>query len=59
MREQAAVLTGHCCDHTALAVDVHNHDENHTKTSHEHGDELVQVASSLSCNNDLPGHSNH
>ncbi len=59
MREQAAVLTEHCCDHTALAVEVHNHDENHTNTSHEHGDELVQVTSSLSCNNDLPGHSNH
>ncbi len=61
MQEQAAILTGHGCDHDEHACDSHGHKDEHALNEHETATVSISVvASGLDvCPLNRQGHSNH
>jgi hypothetical protein len=59
MQEQAAILTGHGCDHDGHACDSHGHDDEHASNGHEIATASIAENGVDTCPLEGHGHSNH
>lgn len=59
MQVQAAILTGHGCDHDEHAFDSHEHDDEHVSNAHETDAMSIAENGFGACPLERHGHSNH